>query len=165
MRFLSIASISTLVLSAASFTHAASLTAAKRQIVVPAHGTTTEPTGGSVIAAGDAFPFKYENVDYCESGYSPISVFLSTTAPTDADVTNSGELADGSYVYKFGDFLIANFGLPGMGTPPPPTLTMPPLDGVSDGSTLYLSVVETYRDCPGGIQFEYGLETTTVVYA
>lgn len=35
-----------------------------------------------------------------------------------------------------------------METPPPATLTAPTLDGVADGTTLYFSVVELYRDCP-----------------
>ncbi|KAI0358909.1 hypothetical protein OH77DRAFT_1395991 [Trametes cingulata] len=155
--------LSTLALSA-SLTHAATLAATKRQIVVSEHGTTVDPVSGSTITPGASFPFSYENRNFCESGYSPISVYLSTTQPTTADVTNSGELADGSFVFKFGDFLIANFGLPPMETPPPPTLTAPTLD-VTDGSTLYLSVVETYRDCPGHVPLEFGLETTTVVYA
>ncbi len=35
-----------------------------------------------------------------------------------------------------------------MGTPPPATLTLPTLDDIEDGTTLYFSVIETYRDCP-----------------
>ncbi len=72
-----------------------------------------------------------------------------------------------------------------MTTPPPPpaTLTAPTLSGIADGTELFFTVVETFRDCPvrplplhmfqlidrfsrqpdGHI--EYGLETTTVVYA
>ncbi|KAI9062760.1 hypothetical protein FKP32DRAFT_1573857 [Trametes sanguinea] len=161
MRF-STAFLPAIALSVATSTHAASLAVTKRQGVVPAHGLTVQPADGSTITAGASFPFEYRNDDYCESGYSPISVYLSTSPPTDADVSG-GELVDGSFVYKFGDYLIANFGLPPMETPPPPTLTAPTLD-VAEGATLYLSVVETYRDCPGGVQLEYGLETTTVQY-
>ncbi|KAI0825261.1 hypothetical protein BC628DRAFT_1374272 [Trametes gibbosa] len=156
---------SVLVLSGATFAQAASLASIKRQIVVPAHGVTASPADGSTITAETSFPFAYHNVDFCESGYSPISVYLSTSPPTSADVTSGGELADGSFVFKFGDYLIANFGLPVMGTPPPSTLTAPTLGGVTEGTTLYLSVVETYRDCPGGVSLEFGLETTTVVYS
>ncbi|KAI8983329.1 hypothetical protein BD414DRAFT_578914, partial [Trametes punicea] len=87
----------------------------------------------------------------------------STSPPTTADVTTGGELVNGSFIYKFGDYLIANFGLPPMETPPPSTLTAPTVD-VPDGVTLYFSVIETYMDCPGGIHLEYGLETTSVVY-
>ncbi|KAH9850635.1 hypothetical protein C2E23DRAFT_834770 [Lenzites betulinus] len=164
MRFSTSSLLSALALSSASFTQAASLTAFKRQIVVPSHGTTVSPAAGSTITPGSSFPFSYRNEDFCESGYSPISVYLSTSAPTSADVTSAGELADGSFVFKFGDYLIANFGLPVMGTPPPSTLPAPSL-AVEDGTTLFLSVVETYRDCPGGVALEFGLETTTVVYA
>ncbi|EJF58487.1 hypothetical protein DICSQDRAFT_110246 [Dichomitus squalens LYAD-421 SS1] len=135
-----------------------------RQIVDTAHGVTVQPSDGSVIVPGTAFPFDYENRNYCESGYSPISVYMSATAPTSANVTNDGTLADGSFVFHFGDFLIANFGLPPMETPPPSTLTPPTLSGIVDGMTLFFSVVETYRDCPGNIPLEFGLETTTVIY-
>ncbi|KAI0761659.1 hypothetical protein BD413DRAFT_485507 [Trametes elegans] len=178
--------LSTLALSATSLGGAAaSVLPAKRQIVVPAHGTTVAPAEGSTILDGASFPFSYQNRNYCESGYSFISVYLSATPPAAADVTGGGELADGSFIYKFGDYLIPNFGLPAMSNPPPPppTLLTPSLS-VSDSSTLYLSVVETFRDCPvraivpqcrrihadamtpeqGGIQLEFGLETTSVVY-
>ncbi|KAL1952348.1 hypothetical protein VTO73DRAFT_1497 [Trametes versicolor] len=163
MRFSTSTFLSALALSAASFTQAASLV--KRQIVIPTHGTTVAPADGSTITPGTSFPFNYEHANACESGYSPISVYLSTSPPTSSDVTNAGELADGSFVFHFGDYLIPNFGLPPMETPPPATLTAPTLDGVADGTTLYFSVVELYRDCPGHVPLEFGLETTTVNYA
>ncbi|PIL30851.1 hypothetical protein GSI_07019 [Ganoderma sinense ZZ0214-1] len=138
---------------------------APRQIVESQHGTTVQPASGSTLTPGAAFSFSYTNENLCHSGYTPISVYLSTSAPTSSDVTTSGGLADGSFVYHFGDYLIANFGLPTKETPPPSTLTFPTVNSAADGQTLYFSVVETYRDCPGGIPLEYGLETTTVVYA
>ncbi|KAI1789181.1 hypothetical protein LXA43DRAFT_893331 [Ganoderma leucocontextum] len=164
MRSFTFAAASALALSFLS-TGCTAATLAPRQIVVSAHGTTVEPASGSTLTPGSAFSFSYTNEDYCHSGYSPISVYLSTSAPTSADVTTSGGLVSGSFAYHFGDYLIANFGLPTMGTPPPSTLTLPTLNGTVDGNTLYFSVVETYNDCPGGVPFEYGLETTTVVYA
>ncbi|CDO68801.1 hypothetical protein BN946_scf184805.g10 [Trametes cinnabarina] len=163
MHFSTTTLLSAIALATASFSHAATLAATKRQGVVPTHGLTVQPVAGSAITPGDPFAFRYENANACESGYSPMAVYLSASAPMDADV-RGGELVDGSFEYKFGDFLIANFGLPSMGTPPPATLTAPSLN-VAEGAALYLSVVETYRDCPGGVQLEYGLETTTVVYA
>ncbi|KAI0651406.1 hypothetical protein C8Q79DRAFT_996861 [Trametes meyenii] len=157
--------LSALALYAATLTQGASLGATKRQIVDPEHGTTVNPTNGSTITAGASFPFTYQDRNFCESGYSLIWLYLSTSPPTSADVTSSGQLADGSFVFAFGDFLIPNFGLPAMQSPPPPpsTLIAPTLD-VAGGTTLYFSVVETYRDCPGNIQLEFGVETTTVVY-
>ncbi|KAI0367483.1 hypothetical protein BV20DRAFT_1089453 [Pilatotrama ljubarskyi] len=161
MRFFS--TLSALALSA-SFTYAASLTATKRQIVASEHGTTVEPADGSTITPGVSFAFSYENRNFCESGYSPISVYLSTSPPTTADVTTGGELVDGSFVFKFGDLLIANFGGAPAHEPPPPTLIAPPLVVTDGATTLYFSVVETYRDCPDHVPLEFGLETTTVIY-
>ncbi|KAI0757451.1 hypothetical protein C8Q80DRAFT_101692 [Daedaleopsis nitida] len=160
MRFISSFALSVVALTLST---SAANVPEKRQNVVPTHGTTIAPTDGTTVSPGTTFPFTYNRVNYCESGYTPISVYLSSTAPANAAVTN-GELANGSYVYKFGDYLFANFGLPQMGTPPPSTLDMPSLDGVAEGTTLYLSVIETYRDCPGHVALEYGLETTTVIY-
>lgn len=136
----------------------------KRQ-VVSAHGTTVEPASDSSIAPGTSFPFSYEQANYCEAGYSPISVYLCSSPPTAVDVTTSGELTNGSFLFKFGDYLIPNFGmprlrvffsvdscvhmsgLPQMNTPPPATLTMPDVDE-ADGTTLYFAVVETFEYCP-----------------
>ena len=81
----------------------------KRQQVVSAHGITTEPANGSTIVPESSFPFHYSNVNFCESGYSPIHIYLSTSAPTAADVTTSGGLVNGSFSFDFGNFLIPNF--------------------------------------------------------
>ncbi|RDX43946.1 hypothetical protein OH76DRAFT_1487495 [Lentinus brumalis] len=153
-------------LALASAAHGA-IPLGKRQQVVSAHGTTTAPANGSTIVPGSTFPFHYSDSNFCESGYSLISVYLSTSAPTAADVTTSGGLVDGSFSFDFGNFLIPNFGLPPMTTPPPPpaTLTAPTLSGIADGTELFFTVVETFRDCPPDGHIEYGLETTTVVYA
>ncbi len=82
----------------------------KRQVILAPSGTTVAPSDGSTIATGSEFPFEYQPTNYCHSGYSPISVYLSTAAPTSADITGGGELAEGSFVFKFGDYLYANFG-------------------------------------------------------
>ncbi|KAH9927437.1 uncharacterized protein BXZ73DRAFT_90716 [Epithele typhae] len=131
-----------------------------------ASGTTVEPTNGETIDPDTSFPFDYENANICHSGYSHISVYLSDSAPTSADISG-GELVAGSFIFKFGDWLIPNFGLPAMTNPPPPpsSLQMPELDSVADGTTLFFSVVETFGGCPPDGHTEYGLETTTVVYA
>ena len=110
--------ICTLILAAAPSATAVSLprapaslpNLAKRQIIAPSHGFTAEPANSSIIEGGADFDFLYYNSNYCHSGYSQISVYLSTSAPTDGDVTNEGGLADGSYVVDFGTYLIANFG-------------------------------------------------------
>ncbi|KAI8972394.1 hypothetical protein BD414DRAFT_531603 [Trametes punicea] len=138
---------------AASLPRSTPWSLAKRQMIVPSHGFTAAPANGTTIEHGTSFDFSYDNANYRHSG----------TARS-RDVTNDGGLVEGSYVVAFGDYLIANFGLPPMQPTPPPTLTMPTLDAIASGSTLYFSVVETYNVCPGHIAFEYGLEVTTVVY-
>ncbi|RPD58478.1 hypothetical protein L227DRAFT_612910 [Lentinus tigrinus ALCF2SS1-6] len=164
MQFLSFVVLAALTL--AHTAHGATLLD-KRQQVVSAHGTTTEPVDGSTITPGSTFPFHYSDVNFCESGYSPIHIYLSTSAPTAVDVTTSGGLVDGSFDFDFGNFLIPNFGLPAMSMPPPPpgTLSAPTLDGVADGTELFLTVVETFLSCPPDGHTEFGFETTTVTYA
>lgn len=109
MRF-SASLLSALALSAASFAQGASLAATKRQIVVSEHGTTVAPADGSTITPGAIFPFTYENRNFCESGYSPIQVYLSASPPTSGDITTDGGLAAGSFLFAFGEYLIPNFG-------------------------------------------------------
>ena len=109
MRFPSCALLSVLASSAIS-TGVTAASLKLRQIVDPEHGVTVQPPEGSGIVPGATFPFEYENRNFCESGYSAISVYLSTTAPTSTDVTSDGTLTEGSFVFHFGDFLIPNFG-------------------------------------------------------
>ena len=107
MRFTDFSSFSALALSALSIVSGTRVPI-KRQ-VIPSHGTTVAPADGAVLQPGDAFAFNYENSNTCESGYSPISVYLSESAPTDADIVN-GSLTTGSFIFKFGNWLIPNFG-------------------------------------------------------
>ncbi|OCH94156.1 hypothetical protein OBBRIDRAFT_789495 [Obba rivulosa] len=146
---------------------------AKRQIVSSVHGTLVAPTPDTSIAPQEAFPFTFDTVNLCESGYSPLSVWLLQQPPANVMMTTSGEFADGDYLFKFGDFLVANFGLPQMNTPPPSTLVMPNISSLaqapvmsSDGtSTVFFTVVETYTDCPGDIPAEFGVSNNVVSYA
>ncbi|RPD77059.1 hypothetical protein L226DRAFT_358749 [Lentinus tigrinus ALCF2SS1-7] len=127
---------------------------------------TPEPANGSTIIPGSSFPFSYQPADSCHGCFSPISVYLSASPPTAADITSSGELADGTFVAFFGDFDIPNCGfpLPGGNPPPPPSeLSTPTLD-VADGTALYFSVVETFLQCPPIGQTEFGLYTIAVIY-
>ena len=90
---------------------AATMPTKRQGVIVTVPGTTVAPSDGSEISPESSFTFSYERRNYCESGYSPISVYLSTSQPTNADVTGDGELADGSFVFKFGDYLYPNFGM------------------------------------------------------
>lgn len=84
---------------------------AKRQIISSVHGTLAAPTTNTAIAAGEAFPFEFNTANLCESGYSPLSVWLLQQPPANLTMTSSGEFAEGDYLYKFGDFIVANFGM------------------------------------------------------
>lgn len=75
-------------------------------------GPISQPTIGSTITAGQPFNFQYGVRNYCESGYSLITVWLLANQPTVDDVTSSGTFADGEYLYEFGAYLQANFGEP-----------------------------------------------------
>jgi len=144
---------------------------AKRQIISSVHGTLAAPTTNTAIAAGEAFPFEFNTANLCESGYSPLSVWLLQQPPANLTMTSSGEFAEGDYLYKFGDFIVANFGLPPMNTPPPSTLVMPDTSTLEqsavlpdDGTTtVFFTVVETYTDCPGNIPAEFGVSDNAVV--
>ncbi|KZT06497.1 uncharacterized protein LAESUDRAFT_736899 [Laetiporus sulphureus 93-53] len=141
----------------------------KRQIVVPTAGSIVEPSNYTAIAPGAVFDFVFDSVNYCESGYEPITVWLFEQPPSIDDMASDGTFQNGTYLYYFGKWLINNFGLPPMQTPPN-NLTMPDFSAAAEGSqifsnaTFYLTVVETYEDCPGDIPYEYGFTSNVVIY-
>ncbi|EPT00807.1 hypothetical protein FOMPIDRAFT_1121907 [Fomitopsis schrenkii] len=146
-------------------------TLVQRQFVVSAHGTIDAPAQDAAIAPGDAFDFDFESVNYCESGYEPITVYLFEDEPDVSQMNADGSFNETLYLYKFGQWLIPNFGLPAQQDPPPPpsNLTMPNLAQTTNARTysdvqFYLTVVETYLDCPGDIAEEFGLTSTSIVY-
>ncbi|KAJ7102738.1 hypothetical protein C8R44DRAFT_887483 [Mycena epipterygia] len=123
---------------------AATAPAAKRSV--------TEPATGTSISSGESIPFNYVDSNWCHEGYTPITVWLSTSAPTGVNAT--GGLPSGTYIEYFGKYLIANFGLSPMQPVPPTSLTIPDISSYPSSSTLYLSVVETALagTCPPGNQ-------------
>ncbi|CAK5268672.1 unnamed protein product [Mycena citricolor] len=131
------------------------------------HGVINAPTAGTVVAAGSSFPFSYQDSNWCQSGYSPISVWLTDSAPTTASINaTDGSLLSSKHYY--GRFLIANFGLPSIGNPPPPaSLTLPALPASQlPGSSLYVVVVETGNGCPpGNVPAQYAVTSKLVVFA
>ncbi|KAJ7760643.1 hypothetical protein DFH07DRAFT_771726 [Mycena maculata] len=136
------------------------------RVISPNHGTIVEPTSGTVVASDTAFPFTYQDSNWCEGGYTPITVWLLDYAPTTDNLNATGQFLDATYY--FGAYLIGNFGLGPIGPelPPPATLTMPDVSELPVGSDVYLAVVETANNCPPGNQpLEYGLTSTLLVTA
>lgn len=132
-------------------------------------GTITAPTSGVAIAPGQTFNFSFTSVNYCESGYEPLSVYLTAAAPSDETFAVDGAyggFAEGDYLYHFGDYLIPNFGLPPMETPVPSTLVMPDLSTLNyTGTSPYIVAIETYESCPGDIPYEYGMTSNPIIYS
>ncbi|OCH92350.1 hypothetical protein OBBRIDRAFT_833477 [Obba rivulosa] len=155
-----------LTLAALAFgTVQAAIPIAKRQME-SGHGTgtLTEPADGTTISSGATYDFEYHNGNGCESGYSPITVWILDTAPVFADLNTTGEFSPGNYLFSYGEYLIPNFGLPPMSspTPPPATLELPEL-GIPSGD-VFIAVVESLLDCPPDIPIEYGLTYNTISY-
>ncbi|KAJ7215700.1 hypothetical protein B0H12DRAFT_354417 [Mycena haematopus] len=136
------------------------------RVISPNHGTLTAPTTGTVVTSGATFPFNYQDSNWCEGGYTPITVWLLDYAPTTANLNATGQFSDAAFY--FGPFLIGNFGLPPIGpTPvPPSTLTLPDVSAYPVGSEMYVAVVETANNCPPGNQpLQYGLTSTKIITA
>ncbi|KAJ7036850.1 hypothetical protein C8F04DRAFT_1094584 [Mycena alexandri] len=136
------------------------------RVISSNHGTIVEPTSGVVATTEGSLPFSYKDSNWCEAGYSPISVWLLDYAPTTANLNATGQFTDAAYY--FGAFLIGNFGLPPLsGSPSPPTtLTLPDLSQYGAGSSMYIAVVETATTCPPGNQpAQYGLASVEITTA
>ncbi|KAJ7082870.1 hypothetical protein B0H15DRAFT_851797 [Mycena belliarum] len=133
------------------------------------HGTITQPPAQTHVSSGASIPFSYQDSNWCEGGYSPISVWLlaSSSAPTTANLNASGKLPESDATYYLGAFTVPNFGLPANGnTLPPASLTVPDVSGYASGSDLYLAVVETANTCPPGNQpAQYGMTSVQLVIA
>ncbi|KAF5387495.1 hypothetical protein D9757_006510 [Collybiopsis confluens] len=138
---------------------------ASRQ-VLSGHGTLSAPTSGLVVAQGSSFPFAFQDSNWCEDGYSTITVWLTENAPTASSLNGTtGQLLDGQFIHYFGQYLIPNFGLPALSgtTPPPSTLVLPTLSSdVTTGDEIYLAVVETGTNCPPGLHVPPQYEITSL---
>jgi hypothetical protein len=78
------------------------------RVITTNHGTLTAPTIGTLVSSQQTFPFSYKASDWCQDGYSPITVWLLDYAPTTANLNATGQFTDAAYY--FGAFLIGNFG-------------------------------------------------------
>lgn len=84
----------------------------RRQIVKPISGFIIQPTDGSSISAGSTFPFQYDVDNYCEQGYTPVTIWIvpGPDAPTPASLNATQGFSDGTYLAYLGHYLVANFG-------------------------------------------------------
>ncbi|KAI0802983.1 hypothetical protein BC629DRAFT_1591089 [Irpex lacteus] len=124
-------------------------------IIAPADGTPIQP--------GQTFSFQYSLNNWCEAGYTPLSLYLTQSPPTLADVDGSGKLE--TSIFHFGDFLYPNFGLPQMSPgPPPSTFTMPTLNDSFLGTTIYFAAVQTEIQCPPDGHTEHGIDSNSIQY-
>ena len=108
MQFTAIALALTALVSQAA---AVPTTLVQRQIVVPTHGTIDAPAEDAAIAPGEIFDFDFESVNYCESGYEPITVYLFESEPDVSQMNADGTFNETLYLYQFGEWLIPNFGM------------------------------------------------------
>ncbi|GJE89190.1 hypothetical protein PsYK624_052850 [Phanerochaete sordida] len=123
----------------------------------PIMGSIAAPTSDVIVSPGSSIPFKFNVVNWCEEGYNNFKVFLTETEPTIDDVDSEGNIS--TALVSFGEFTIANFGLPASGTPPPSSLIVP----VSAASgPAFLTVVEPFSSCPGGVTGEIGLTSVPI---
>ncbi|KAJ7678350.1 hypothetical protein B0H17DRAFT_1015591 [Mycena rosella] len=122
----------------------------------------TSPSEGTSITSGESTPFNYVDSNWCHEGYTPITLWLSETAPT--GLNDTGSLPEGTYIEYFGRYLIANFGLSALQPVPPTSVTIPDISSYPSGSTLYFSVVEEALEgtCPGGVSHPAEFQFTSV---
>lgn len=78
----------------------------------PYSGEIVQPEAGATIVPDVDFPFQYDDSNWCESAFTPLTVYLTqgSAPPPFSDVTADGTLVEGSYVANFGKFVISNFG-------------------------------------------------------
>ncbi|KAJ7641773.1 hypothetical protein FB45DRAFT_1054202 [Roridomyces roridus] len=114
-------------------------------------GSIIEPASGTTVSSGTSIQYSYVDQNWCEEGYTPITIWLSESAPT--AVNSTGQLSPGTYIEYYGQYLINNFGLPVMQPVPPASLTIPDISAYGAGSSLFLTTVETalFGTCPGGV--------------
>ncbi|KAJ7328718.1 hypothetical protein DFH08DRAFT_883097 [Mycena albidolilacea] len=72
-------------------------------------GSILAPVAEQSISTGAVIPFTYADSNWCHEGYTPITIYLSDSAPTTLNAT--GGLPTGTYITSFGPYLIPNFGL------------------------------------------------------
>ncbi|KAJ3535620.1 hypothetical protein NM688_g6951 [Phlebia brevispora] len=136
-------------------------------VTSPIMGVINTPTASSTIAANESFDFDYAVTNWCEEGYNHFKVFMTSgsAAPTVDDVDTTGDVE--SALYSFGEYVVANFGLPAPTNPPPSSLTAPVVsaDAISEGASTFLTVVQIFSGCPGSVAQEVGVTSVPFEYS
>lgn len=96
-----------LAIGSASYAFASAL---PRQ-VTSNQGTINAPTSGTLVSSNSSFPFSYSDRNWCEDGYSPVSVWLTDYEPTTTNLNATGQFPEGEFTHFFGPFTNPNFGM------------------------------------------------------
>lgn len=88
----------------------ASASALPRQ-VTSNKGTINAPTSGTLVSSNSSIPFSYSDRNWCEDGYSPVSLWLTDYEPTISNLNVTGQFSEGDFTYYFGLYTNPNFGM------------------------------------------------------
>ncbi|KAK7028498.1 hypothetical protein R3P38DRAFT_2936793 [Favolaschia claudopus] len=163
--------VSAAILASSYFSSVVGLVPPSAGVPAGSAGSIIEPPAQLPVTSGDVIPFTYVNSNWCNEGYTPITVYLSESEPAPGTLNGTGGFPEGTYTTFFGQFLIPNYGLkplPGS-VIVPETLTIPTIAHLDVGSKIFLSVVETALAgaCPpgSGVPAEYRFTTTDLIVA
>ncbi|KAI0717526.1 hypothetical protein C8T65DRAFT_737858 [Cerioporus squamosus] len=116
----------------------------------PFDGTIVSPDAGSTVVPAVDFAFKYTVSNWCESAFSPFTVYFT----------------QGAVPPSFDNFMVSNFGLPlsDDAKSPPPTLVLPEdlAQAMNPTTQHYLSVVQEFDGCPGHIPKEFSVTSVPI---
>lgn len=92
---------------AVAFASQASANPLERRVTVQSFSTITSPTDGTSVVGGQSFPFQFALSNWCETGYSPFSVYVLDSKPTAASLNATQGFDD--YLAFLGTYLVDNF--------------------------------------------------------
>lgn len=79
--------------------------------ITVSHGTINSPAPKAKVSFNTNLGLQYTPGNWCQNGYSRVSVWLTKTAPTTANIdSETGVFKDGQSVHYFGNYTIANWG-------------------------------------------------------
>jgi hypothetical protein len=79
----------------------------EKRATVQSYSTLASPADGTPMAAGQTFPFNFELSNWCETGYSPFSVYILDSKPTASSMNATQGFTN--YLHFYGTYLVDNF--------------------------------------------------------